>query len=230
MTRSEIKKLAKQQLEGNVGKLLLCALVVSVIIGSISMMFASTSIPLAAGSEIERVTNSLMFSISNSCRSYALSILIAPAFAFGLILIYLDVRNGKGVRIEKVFEPFKIYPKVFVLYFLEGLFVILWSLLLVVPGIVKSYSYAMAPYILAENPEMSGLDAINESKKMMKGNKGKLFILDLSFIGWILLGLVTLGIVFIYVSPYMELARINFYDSVKGGNAPEFSEPTVTEE
>ena len=88
----------------------------------------------------------------------------------------------------------------------------LWSLLLVVPGIVKLYSYRMVPYILAEHPELSANEVITRSRKMMNGNKWQAFKLDLSFIGWILLGTVTLGIVQVFwTSPYMESAQAALY-------------------
>jgi len=86
--------------------------------------------------------------------------------------------------------------------FLKNLYIFLWSLLLVIPGIIKSYSYRMVPYIITDNPQMDANDAITLSRNMMSGSKWKTFVLDLSFIGWYLLGLLACGIGIIFVNPY----------------------------
>lgn len=99
--------------------------------------------------------------------------------------------------------------------FLVGFFTSLWSLLLIVPGFIKYYAYAMTPYILIDNPELSANQAINLSIKMMKGHKLDLFILHLSFIGWIFLGIVTFGVGLLWVMPYMMTAQAAFYEDVK---------------
>lgn len=96
--------------------------------------------------------------------------------------------------------------------FLRELFVGLWSLLFVIPGIIKSYEYRMVPYLLAEDPYMDSRDAFAESKAMMDGNKWKTFVLDLSFIGWILLGAITFGVVQVFwVSPYIYTTNAALY-------------------
>ena len=99
--------------------------------------------------------------------------------------------------------------------FLVGFFAFLWSLLLIVPGIVKFYAYAMTPYILIDNPELSANQAINLSKQMMKGHKLDLFILQLSFVGWVFLSIFTLGIGLLWVIPYMLTAQAAFYQDLK---------------
>ena len=99
--------------------------------------------------------------------------------------------------------------------FLIGFFTSLWSLLLIVPGIVKFYAYAMTPYILIDNPELSANQAINLSKKMMKGHKFDLFFLQLSFVGWIFLSIFTLGIGLLWVMPYMMASQAAFYQDLK---------------
>ena len=96
------------------------------------------------------------------------------------------------------------------------IYTLLWSLLFVIPGIIKSYSYRMVPYILAEEPEMSGKEAIDRSRHMMNGNKWRAFVLDLSWILWILFGVVTLGFGLIfYVSPYMLATDAELYHALK---------------
>ena len=99
--------------------------------------------------------------------------------------------------------------------FLMSLFIFLWSLLLVIPGIVKAFSYAMTPFILEENPELGANEAIDRSRAMMKGHKFDLFWLLLSFIGWYLLCLITFGLALLWVTPYVETAIASFYEDVK---------------
>lgn len=101
------------------------------------------------------------------------------------------------------------------------LYVILWSLLLVIPGIIKAYEYSMIPYLLADHSEMTRKEAFAASKAMMKGNKWKAFVLDLSFILWSILGTLTLGIVTVlYVRPYRQLTNAALYEKLKTLNEP----------
>ena len=100
--------------------------------------------------------------------------------------------------------------------FLRDLFLFFWSLLFIIPGIIKSYSYRMVPYILADHPEMSGTEVITVSRQMMKGNKWRAFVLDLSFIGWEILSLLTLGILGIfYVNPYRHSTNAELYKALE---------------
>lgn len=99
--------------------------------------------------------------------------------------------------------------------FLMTFFTSLWSLLLIVPGLVKYYAYALTPYILIDNPELSANQAINLSMKMMKGHKFDLFFLHLSFIGWIFLSIFTFGIGLLWLMPYMMTAQAAFYQDVR---------------
>ena len=102
--------------------------------------------------------------------------------------------------------------------FLRDLYIVLWSLLFVIPGIIKSYEYRMIPYILADNPEMPTEEVFAESKRLMSGNKWKAFVLDLSFIGWQLLSVLTCGILSIfYVDPYQYSTNAALYEALKYG-------------
>ena len=102
------------------------------------------------------------------------------------------------------------------LYVMMCLFIFLWMLLFFIPGIVKSLAYSMAPYLLLDHPEMGWKEALAESQRMMDGRKGRLFLLELSFIGWILLSALTCGILLIYVIPYMQMTIANYYRFLRG--------------
>ncbi len=204
MNRQEIKLLAKEQIKGNIFMYFVASLIVSVIIGAISTLGANGSI---VGSRI--TTNISLSSIAD--------VIVAPVLMMGLTYIALDIRNGLGVKIERVFNGFYDFVRVWCTNFLVGLFTILWTLLFIIPGIVKGLGYSMAPYIIAENKDVSATEAIKKSTAMMYGHKWELFVLHLSFIGWYLLVPLTLGLIFIYLSPYIKLAEVNFYDRIKGG-------------
>ena len=108
--------------------------------------------------------------------------------------------------------------------FFKDLFIWLWSLLFVIPGIIKAYEYRLVPYIFAENPDMKYSDILAESSKLMKGNKWKTFVLDLSFIGWELLSLCTCGLLSVfYVDPYKLQTDAALYEALKYGDKKEIA-------
>ena len=122
--------------------------------------------------------------------------------------------NANLGEIKRGFSPSWIHNVGAML--LKDIFLFLWSLLFIVPGIIKSFSYAMVPYILADNPGLSATEAITLSRKMMDGNKWRMFVLDLSFIGWMFLSACTLGILGIfYVNPYMYSTHAELYNALK---------------
>ena len=136
--------------------------------------------------------------------------------AFGLAAFFLWYARRQTPQLETLFSGFSYcFVNSMLAGILRSVFTFLWSLLLIVPGIVKMYGYSMTMYVLADHPEMSATDAIAESQRIMQGNKWRLFCLDLSFIGWLLLCGLTLGILTFWVAPYMETARAEFYESVR---------------
>ena len=111
---------------------------------------------------------------------------IGGAGKLGYAKFNLNLVDNKEATFADLFSQFHRLGDGFCMNFLVGLYTILWTLLFIVPGIIKTYSYAMAPYILAENPDMTATEAITESCKVMDGNKFRLFCLSFSFIGWVL--------------------------------------------
>ena len=169
-----------------------------------------------------------LFSILGVIATYV----VTPALSVGLTMVYLEVTYGEGVNVPTLFKTFQNthqWIASVILLILIGIFTLLWSLLLVIPGIIKSLSYSMSYYILAENPDMTAREALNESKAIMHGHKMDLFVLELSFIPWLLLVAVTLGIAAIWVEPYMQLTLTNFYHNIKRQDAQPVYENTVFE-
>ncbi len=129
----------------------------------------------------------------------------------GYCTYLLNLHDCKTAELKDLFSRLEHFLNGFLLHLLTTIYVFLWSLLFVIPGIVAAYSYAMTPYILAENPEMSATDALRTSKQIMLGHKWHLFCLDLSFIGWHLLAVFTLGISELFVASYQNQSRASFY-------------------
>ncbi len=166
-----------------------------------------------------------VFSSPVYARNYAslisvlLYILVLYPIVYGYCVFALNVSRGEGARVGTLFEGFDNWGRVVLTGLLRSVYIFLWTLLLVVPGIIKSYSYAMTMFVLRDNPHMSADEAITESMHLMSGHKWKLFRLDLSFIGWICLGVITFGIGFLWISPYMAIARAKFYDDLKSNRS-----------
>lgn len=140
--------------------------------------------------------------------------IIGGAIELGYRHFTLNLVDGKDARFENLFSQMNRFGDGFCLKLLSGLFVALWALLFIIPGIIAAYSYAMAPYIMLENPKCGARQALAESKEMMRGNKWRLFCLEFSFIGWSLLCVLTLGIGSLWLTPYIETSRAAFYREI----------------
>lgn len=197
---SELRAVSRTTLSGNWMMAALATLIYLLIAGGVS------SIPVAGS---------------------VLAIIITYPLAYGFAILFLDLfREGKPIDIGKLFDGFKDFGRVWGTLILVAIYTILWTCLLIIPGIVKSYSYALTPFILKDEPELKYNAAIEKSMRMMDGYKMKLFLLDLSFIGWMILSILTLGIGLLFLQPYMNTARAAFYEDLKA----ELSDRYVSEE
>jgi len=151
--------------------------------------------------------------------------MIMPIIEIGYMSYCLKITRGLTGDFKDILNGFSFFLKAFVLTLLTRLFILLWSLLLIVPGIVASYRYRQAFYIFLDSPEKSALQCIRESKQFMNGNKLDLFLLDISFIGWYILDVIVimmiptpfaLPIISIWLTPYTGLACASFYDRLVG--------------
>jgi len=148
------------------------------------------------------------------------SLFIAGQFAVGLATFTLAISRNHEARLEQIFVGFNNYANILGAYLLMVLYIILWLLLLIVPGIIAAISYSMTFYILAEDNTIGAQAALDKSKKMMDGYKWKYFCLCLRFLGWALLCILTLGIGFLWLMPYIYVSVAKFYDDVKANQAP----------
>jgi uncharacterized membrane protein len=143
--------------------------------------------------------------------------ILALPLTWGFQTLFLGAVRGGEATAKDMFEGYnkELFSRVLTTTLLYYVYVFLWSLLLLIPGCIKSYSYAMTPYILKDNPEMKNNAAIEESMRMMDGHKLERFLLDLSFIGWAILSILTCCIGFLWLVPYMNMAHVNFYEDLK---------------
>ena len=154
--------------------------------------------------------------------------ILGGAVSFGYAQFNLDIVDGKDPSVSTLFSRLSKIKSGIAMQLLTTLYIILWMLLFIIPGIIAGYRYAMTPYILAENPDMGVKEAIGASKKLMKGNKFRLFCLHLSFIGWYLLTPLTLGILSLWVRPYTEAANAAFYREISDTKPDKMKEEIST--
>lgn len=165
-----------------------------------------------------------------------LGFLFGTAVILGIVYAILSVTIGMVVRVGKadyymkvyrgenqnafstLFHPFKYWGTCLAMGVLSFIKTFLWSLLLIVPGIMAAFSYSMAPYILAENPGFTASEAIARSVEMMRGNRWRLFCLQVSFIGWSLLSAITMNIGYLFLNPYIDASKTAFYMDLRGRN------------
>ena len=151
--------------------------------------------------------------------------IIGGAVELGHNAYYLELCTNREPGFDVLFSRFKIFLKAFGLRLFMSLFTLLWTLLFVIPGIIAAYRYAMAPYIMAQDPNVGIREAVDRSKAMMVGNKWRLFCLGFSFIGWALVCILTLGIGFFWLTPYIQASTAAFYLDVSGQGIPTEPQP-----
>ncbi len=155
---------------------------------------------------------------SASQKTGLLSLLIAGPMMLGAANFALSISRGQDARVELIFSGFKYFGTAILTYLLMILFIILWMLLLIVPGIIAALSYSMTFYLLADNPSLKAMEALDLSKEMMDGHKWQLFYLCLRFFLLGLLCILTLGIGFLWLVPYAHVTMAKFYDELKRVN------------
>lgn len=198
MTAKDFRQKAWGALKGKWGTMVLITLIYGVIVGAVGAIPTVGSIA---------------------------SLVITGPLTLGLAIAAINVIREKEVTVSTLFDGFKDFVNAFLLNLVNSIFIFLWTLLLFIPGFIKSYAYSMSYYILNDNPGMSQSEARKASIEMMKGHKWELFCLHFSFIGWWLLIIVTLGIASFWVGPYIQTANAAFYENLKKA-----SEPTVSPE
>ncbi|MBO4589093.1 MAG: DUF975 family protein [Bacteroidales bacterium] len=213
----EYRDLAAKTLSGRMASIVIATLALSVM-----DLLLGTYTNISTNPSIGRLVPGVGFALSNFAWMSIFGIigfLVLMPVRYSYETAFLNVVRDKGVKdlTTRMFSCFntKEYGRAIEVPLLVSVYTILWMLLFIIPGIVKAYSYAMAIYISKDKPELSAEECIQESRRMMSGYKGKLFLLDLSYIGWVLLCILTCGILSLWVAPKMETAHVLFYEDLK---------------
>jgi len=209
LNNSELRANSRKQLQGVWGKMAFAFFIYGLI----------TTLPQFIFFEYSPFYNKLL----DTLITITLLITTGPFFLGFYVGYFMKRIRGEEILLKNIFDGFKYFSNSFLLMLFESFFIMLWTLLLIIPGIIKAYSYSMAFYIMYDDPEIKPMEAIKKSQIMMKGYKWKLFMLHLSFLGWGLLGILTLGIGYIWLTPYIYLSMGNFYENLKR-NQEEYEE------
>lgn len=205
MNSKDYRLKAKELLQGKEKTFAIAMLIIYAI--SFSVTFLSQL--------IGELVNDPIILMLTSTINFAFSLLVTPVLGFGMIIISMKVIRGMGITTDDVFVGFKRWNSIVLLNFLRSLYIMLYMLLFIVPGILKSFSYSVSDYILADNPDMNPGDALKKSEEMMKGHRWEYFKLELSFVGWYILSVFTLGILLFWVVPRNQTAIALFYEKLK---------------
>ena len=221
-TISELKQSGKAAFQSNYWKCVVAAFLLSLLTGGISIASRFNSgdaetitenaqnmspqvLGLVAGASLIVIVLVLLFKI-----------FVTNPLSVGCYTFFLRNTEDHQTDLDVITSGFSNFINVFLTLLLRDIFIFLWSLLFIIPGLIKMYSYRMVPYILAENPTLSPTECITRSKEMMSGNKWNAFVFDLSFIGWLLLSALTCGLLNIFwTKPYKESANAALYLKLK---------------
>lgn len=207
-TNQDLKNAALEALRGNWAPAVVCTIIYLLLSIGISLLQPNIDDPTAALTGVQKI-----MMVAYMLLLFLVMVPLGVGYYQAFKVLFTDGDNKLTANCFRL--SFGNYFKNVAAYLLMCLFIFLWTLLLIIPGIIKALAYSMTPFILKDFPELSVNQAINLSQKMMKGHKFDYFWLGLSFIGWILLGLLTLGIGYIWLIPYMYTSYAAFYEEVK---------------
>lgn len=212
MTYRDIRARARENLRGHWG--------VSVGAGMLAALFGALIVSSGFNLDIDQemlqefprtMAAAVTLLLSAVSTLSLLHLILGGVVQLGYCKFLLSQHDGREYAVKDLFSQFERFSVGFLQLFLRNLFSVLWGLLLVIPGIIKSYSYAMTPFILTDHPELGAKESIRRSMDLMDGHKGELFLLGLSFIGWEILNVFTLGIGSLWLIPYKHAAYAAFY-------------------
>lgn len=214
LNRADIKKTAKSALRAQTSTMVLAYLILTLItttfVGLYEAIFSSSqpAVNPTAGMWL----SSMVFNF--------VIVIIAGVLRIGFVKMSLAALRGEQQSTSDVFGVFKDFAHVAGLVFVTLVKIFLWSLLFIIPGIIAQYRYAMVYYIYLENPELTYDETLKLSSDMMRGHKFELFVFQLSFFLWVLLGIVTFGLAMLWVGPYMQIGEAEFYNRLKASAIP----------
>lgn len=222
MEAKEIRQLARDHLSSNwglsIGVAAIAALLGGLIIGT--SFLPQMEYFWKGFRNSHEILSNVKISTSGSLFGLA-SFILGGVLQLGYARFLLKQHDGQNPEFNDLFSQFDRFGAGFAQALLRGLYIFLWSLLLVIPGIIAALRYAMTPYIMAEHPELTASEAINRSKELMEGHKMDLFILQLTFLGWEILCALTLNLGNLALNPYKNAAITVFYRHITSQNRVE---------
>lgn len=223
MEYRDIRRIARENLEGNYWLSVTVAFVAAIFGALITNASVSIDVDAEYIQRFPQIIKKMLILAGSVGGTLSLvQLILGGTVQLGYAKYLLNQHNHATLDIKDLFSQFDRFKEGFLQHFLRGLYVILWSLLFIIPGIIKAISYSMTPFIMAENPDMTAKQAIEASKELMDGHKGELFMLGLTFFGWLLLCVLTLGIGTFFLNPYMNAAYAAFYKNI---TAPKAANP-----
>lgn len=240
MPAAQHRATARASLRGHWGLSIIVTLVAAILGGSVSTVsnnIVSSSSGSAGGSAVGNYGSSYF---GGMLSAFVLGVIATAAFfvfLYSLVVFLFGGAVNLGLRkynidlvgraqapaFSTLFSRFAYFGKALLLQLVSAIFIFLWMLLFVFPGIIAAYRYSMAPYLMAQNPNIGVMEALRQSKQLMRGNKFKLFCLHLSFIGWFLLCALTLGIGLLWLNPYRCASEASFYLYISGQQRYEYA-------
>ncbi len=234
--RPALKRKAKEILRSNSPRIYLVGILCSLLttVGATAIEWPTIRVLLRADSLEE-----MLYLYENSAAvstGFALSVatfvmtLFLNLVSCGWQLFTLRASRAEETGgVETLFSCFQQFWRFLLVHLLMNLFITLWSLLFVIPGIIAAFSYSQTIYIMLDNPKISPLEAISASKQLMRGHKFEYFVLQLSFLGWAYLALFTFGLLGIWLNPYMQVTMANYYNALTGWQPRQAEEPIFSE-
>jgi len=229
MDFKELRRLGRESLKGKWGLAIGCT-ILYILLDSLFDFFADNPLDLDISLFLDsapKADSHVVFFPDHSVIDWVSliwNVLTTGGLMLGICLIFLNICRTQPAHIGQLFRYFtngKLLIRGMMWHVLQSIYLMLWSLLFIIPGIIKWFSYSMTPYILIDHPELSVNEAITKSREMMNGHKMELFALQLSFIGWLLLSLLTLGLGFIWLIPFYSATEVQFYCKMKGELNPD---------
>ena len=224
-TRQELKERAKDQLGRKLFgdrwlNMLLVFLILELILGIVS---GSTPYDFKSGVSYFRITFGAILGVA--------ALIVTGPLKYGAVRVAVtSARKNEKANLNNLFIGFKeCLGDAIILHVMTSIFIFLWTLLLIIPGIIKSYAYSMAIYVQQDQPNKDWSYCLNRSKELTKGHKWDLFVLDLSFIGWYIVGFLCLFVGTLWVRPYYEMTKANFYLELIKDEQPQEEEGEVIE-
>ena len=198
MDRVTLKQKAKESLQGRYGDAITLFVIYMLIAGACGGVVGAIMGTTKQAKSVEGL----------------LTLVISSLFIMGFYNYFLKVSRNEKVEWKELFNKTDLFVPALLITLLVGVFVTLWSLLLLIPGIIAAFSYSQVYFVKLDNPDMEAMDVLKKSKELMNGHKMDYFVLILSFLGWIILGLFTLGILYLWLMPYMYVTQANFYNEL----------------